>query len=135
HGVAHKIVPIDMREFVERGIGAYVEGSYIADHLFRYFQIRLLETVDAMGGYAVLGGGEQVYYIQEKDILSAEDAYLKFDPGFAVPLEWCRRNAVAHQPYFYFSSSELCLAYLSIPTVDFVVTHPDIFRHPVNTYM
>ena len=133
-GVEHKLVRLDMAEFMSKSIERYIEQGYIAGNVFRYFQLFLLETVESMGGYAVLGGGGQIYEIAN-DSPTEKDIYLEYGSGFALPLQWIKQNGNAHRPYFYYSTSEAVLAYLQIPIVDFAVHHPEIFAHKINTYL
>jgi len=119
-----------MERFLGTDIDGYIEQGYIANHVFPYLQIKLMETVDAFGGFAVLGAGEQYYRVDaNKAQLSRNDIYLEFDEDKAIPLQWIEKNAAAHEPYFMYSAPELCLAYLRIPLIDFVLDHPDILRH------
>jgi hypothetical protein len=136
HNVAQKIVELDMQKFLSKDIQPYAEQGYISGGMFRYMQIRILEIVESMGGYAVLGGGEQLYYVDdEKKNPGINDTYLNFEQGYSVPLEWCKRNATSHEPYFYFHTPEICLAYQQIPIVAFALEHPDVFLHPFNKYL
>lgn len=135
-GVKHKIVKIDMPAFLTQDTGRYME-RYPAYHPFRYIQIRLMELVEEMGGYAVLGGGEQVYNVDAKKAsLTHDDVYLLLTTGNIAPLEWLKNTNVEHEPYFYFSTPEVCLSFMRIPLVSFMLSNPDpILRHKVNTYI
>jgi hypothetical protein len=128
-GVSQRIVPIDMGEFLNSDVRAYAEQGYISAQIFRYIQIRLLETVEGFGGQAVLGGGEQLY---DRDPDAPYGTRLPFEVGYAVPLEWSRRNKTHHHPYFYFSTPELVASYLQIPLVAFAIQHGELFAHPNN---
>ena len=135
-GVEQKVVKLDMPDFLSTGVRAYADQSYITGNIFRYFQLKLLEEAERLGGHAVLGGGEQLYHVDpSKSVPEHADTYLEFETGYAVPLEWCRRNRAAHEPYFFFSTPELCLSYLNIPIVAFAVRHPDIFRNANNRFV
>lgn len=133
-GVTQEIVRVDMRSFLQSGIDAHMRDGYITGNIFRYLQIEILKFAEKHGGYAVLGGGEQLY-ITDPSVMAPtkDDVYLSFEIGYAVPLEWCKRNNASHQPYFYFSTPELCRSYLNIPLVDYAVNHnPEIFRNISN---
>ena len=133
-GVHQQLLRLDMGDFLGPMIDAYADEGYESANVFRYFQLKLLEEVESMGGYAVLGGGEQLYRVaREGD--SIGEAYLEFESGVAVPLEWCARNATSHEPYFYYVLPEVASAFLEIPIVRFATRHPDIFRHHVNTFL
>jgi hypothetical protein len=94
-----------------------------------------MSIVESIGGFAILAGGEQLYEVEaSKRVLTAADPYLKVDISYTTPLEWCRRNQVRHEPFFYFSTPEIMLAWLRIPLVNFVLNNPDFFRHPTNKH-
>lgn len=135
HGIHQDVYPLDIFDFVKREIDGYIEEGYIAGELFRYLMVKEVAVVDEMGGFAVLAGGEQLYHVDaSKPVLSANDVYLKADITYTTPLEWCRRHGVRHEPYFYFSTPEIMQAWMQIPLVDFVLHHPDYFRHPTNRH-
>jgi hypothetical protein len=135
YNVKQKIVSIEMQTFLTDDVERYAR-EYVAIHPFRYFHIKMMELVEEMGGYAVLGCGDPLYYADTKlPILTYEDMYLVFGIGSIAPLEWQKKNAVAHEPYFLYSTPELCLSYLRLPLVSFALRNPEtVFRHPANTY-
>ena len=132
----HQILyALDIFDFVKHEVERYIDDGYVAGELFRYLMIKEMAVVEDMGGLAVLAGGEQLYEIDaSKEVLTAADPYLEADITYTTPLEWCRRNRVRHEPYFYFSTPEIMLAWLRIPLVNFVLNHPDFFRHPTNKH-
>lgn len=134
-GVPQKIVTIDMTEFLTTGIDAYAE-HYVAIHPFRYLQLRLMEIVEEMGGYAILCSGEQLYDVDRtKPVITPRDLYLPLSNGTVMPLEWCKEKKTSHEPYFHFSTPELCLAYIRMPLIAFVLNNPEAaFRHKANIY-
>ncbi|HEX8926206.1 MAG TPA: hypothetical protein VF786_10465, partial [Terriglobales bacterium] len=86
-------------------------------------------------GFAVLAGGEQLYEVDAtKPVLTEADPYLYVDISYTTPLEWCRRNRLSHEPFFFFSRPEVMLAWLRVPIVDFVLHNPDFLRHPTNKH-
>ena len=123
HGVKQKVVSVNLvKEVINR------TPDYVTGQVFRYLQIRVLQEVENLGGFGVLGGGEQLYYVDEPIL----DPYLLMHTGYTVPLEWCKDNGLQHEPYFYFSTSEMVQAWLNNPIVNFALTNPEFFRHPVN---
>jgi hypothetical protein len=81
-----------------------------------------------------LGGGEQLFKVPAKQTFTAEDVYLEFDVGFAAPLEWNRVHNAIHQPYFFYSTSEIVKSWLEIPYIKSIIQYPDILRHPANVF-
>jgi hypothetical protein len=135
NGVRQELYPLGIFDFVRNELDNYIEEGYVAGELFRYMMVKEVAIVEDMGGFAVLAGGEQLYEVDPaKPVLTAADPYLKVDISYTTPLEWCRRNKVRHEPFFYFSTPEIMLAWLRIPLVDFVLKDPDFFRHPTNKH-
>jgi hypothetical protein len=136
HNKVHQeLYALDIFDFVKKELDRYIADGYVAGELFRYMMIKEMSVVENMGGFAVLAGGEQLYEIDaSKSALTAADPYLKADVTYTTPLEWCRRNHVRHEPFFYFSTPEIMLAWLRIPLVNFVLNNPDFFRHPTNKH-
>ncbi len=136
HNVPHKFAQIDMQSFLAKEIFMYAE-RYPAIHPFRYLQIRLMELVEEMEGFAVLCSGEQLYWNDPKrGGLARSDMFLPLSNGTAMPLEWCKDHNADHEPYFHFATPELCLAYLRLPVIKMALDNPGaIFTHPSNTYL
>jgi len=135
HNVHQEFYRLDIFDFVRHEVEQYIQEGYVAGELFRYLMMKEVSIVDEMGGFAILAGGEQLYHVDAaKQTLTVADPYLLVDITYTTPLEWCRRHRVRHEPYFYFSTPEIMLAWLRIPLVDFVLHHPDFFRHPTNKH-
>ena len=133
--VHQELYPLDIYDFVKNEVEQYIAEGYVAGELFRYLMVKEVAVVESMGGFAVLAGGEQLYEVDgSKQVLTTADPYLKADITYTTPLEWCRRHGVRHEPYFYFSTPEIMLAWLRIPLVDFVLRNPDFFRHATNKH-
>jgi hypothetical protein len=135
HGVHQKLFTMDMSAFFTQGVDTYAV-HYITDNPFHYLQIKLMEIVEGMGGYAVIPEGEQWYNADlEKKSLTIADLYLRFTSGHASVLDWCKDNALSHEPFFYMSTPELCLSYMRLPLVSFVLNNPEtLFRNKNNMY-
>lgn len=135
HRIAHKLYTIDIFDFVREEIEHYVAEGYAAIEPFRFMMMKEMEVVEEMGGLAVLAGGEQLFEVDAgKPVLTAADPYLSMDISYTTPLEFCRRNRLPHEPYFYFSAPEIMLAWQHIPVIDFVLRNPDFLRHPTNKH-
>jgi hypothetical protein len=46
-----------------------------------------------------------------------------------VPLQWNSRHESAHEPFFYFSTPELCAAYYRSPLFAFALGHTEFFAN------
>jgi len=129
HKVEHEIIPFDVKGFLEKEIDSYVDQGYEAGHPYFYFQIRLMEIAEKLGGCAVLGGGEQLYFFNDGR------PSLSFESGRMASLAYCQRNNLQHMPYFYLSTPELCLSYNQIPAVKYILNHPELLKPLDNTYL
>lgn len=134
HDVQQTIVPIDMEKFLALDVPAYAE-RFIANHPYHYFQIRLLEVVENFGGYAVLGGGELLFRLDDQgDTLTRQNIYLDFPVGCSTALDWCKANRTQHEPFFYFAP-EVMLSYLRLPMTEFIFSNPSILRHSTSAHV
>lgn len=123
NNIRHHIFEIDHLDFFTNGIDRYIEQGYRATRIFRYFQLRLLEEVQSMGGCAVLGGGDQMYY------KAGEDLVLKYAPDFTMVLDWCSKQTAPHVPYFYKQNPNVFAAFMQEPLIDFLINRPKYFRN------
>ncbi|NBV77520.1 hypothetical protein EBR66_05150 [bacterium] len=130
HGVAHDIVDVSVSSLFGPELDEYARNGYIGEQPFRYLQIRMLEIVEKRGGYAVLGGGEQLFSAQDDSGI-----FLKFTGGYTVPLEWMRRHDARHEPYFYFRTPELCASFQHISIVSYALTQPHLFKNESNKFV
>ncbi len=133
HGVEQKIVSLDMQHFFAHEVAAYADAGYISGHPFRYIHLRLLEIVEQLGGYAVLGGGEQTYFTRTVNGVST--ITMQFDLGYAAPLRWCESYKATHEPHFFFRTPELVYAYALHPLVACALEHPEIFVNRDNSFV
>ncbi len=134
-GVTQKIFKLDIQDFVAHQIPVYMQEGYIGSAISRYVQLKLLSIVNDMDGFLVSGWGELVFQVdRSKALLRPEDVYLHMDVGYAAPFEWCKRNKAEHEPYFYYATPELMLAWLREPMIDAALRNPEYFRHTANTH-
>lgn len=122
HNVEHKIIEFDFDDFLENKIETYIQQGYRSSGIFRYFLIFMLETIESMGGCAVMGAGEHDYKTFDNTI------YLSYFPNFTIPVEWCRRNNTVHYPYFHMHNSEIFASYMKTDIVNVVLSDPRYFK-------
>lgn len=133
YAVHQKIVPLDISVFFEKEIPAYIADGYASYQLLRYIQLKLMETAEELGGFAVIAAGRQHYRVAAgTDNPVPNDVFLEFTSGHAVPLEWCKRHAASHEPYFMYRTPELCLSYPRIPLIRFALDNPDMLKQPLS---
>lgn len=135
-GVPLEVVDLDTAAFVRTELIAYAE-QFHAVRPYRYLQIKLLSLVSDRDGFAVLGGGEQLYQADRTAIhLNPENVQFELSNETALPHRWCQQNGVEHEPYFYFSTPEIVAAYMELPLVSYALAQPDpILRHPLSASM
>ncbi len=131
-----KIIPIDLAQFYSVQVPRYASDGYVSAHAQRYLHLLALEAVEALGGFAVLPYGSILLSRDQGAIGSASgDLSISLEAGHAMAQQWCSRNDRRHEPNFFRSSPELCLAYLRLPMVEFATQHPTVFNHPDNVVL
>jgi len=118
NNITQEVVELDAEDFFSNGYKKYLNQGYKSNSVFRYFQLFLLETIQNMNSTAVLGGGEQIYFLHDNQLYTSSDA------TFVIPLEWCRRNSTMHYPYFFQTRPEMMAAYLENKLIKFLVSNP-----------
>lgn len=119
HSIQQEWADLDITEFHK----IYRARGYRAVNLFRYLQLWILEQIGSRGGMAVLGGGEQIYYAENNSL------YLKFDPGFVLPLVWLEDHPEQqHWPYFHMTTPELMASYQQIDLIRLLTSQPQYYR-------
>lgn len=128
--ISQEIVDFSIEEFLQNGYLKYVEQGFVSKNIFRYLQIKIMEIVSERDGHAVLGAGEFLFDCSGR----SEIPQINFETGINAPIEWCLRQKLQHQPYFYFSTPEMGLAYLQSPAIQFALGTRDIFKNIYNVY-
>ncbi len=130
HGVPHEIVPMDAPAFLKHGVDAYIAAGYVANQTYRYTQLRLLELIEERRGFGVLGYGRITFNVRDTE--HGIEPFMPINTSYATPFEWCVRHTANHQPYFFFSTPELLLAYFRMPFVRAALENPTAFRNYAN---
>jgi hypothetical protein len=115
------IVELDTENYFIAGIENHIANGYKSTNIYRYFQLFMMETIEKLGGCAVLGSGEQLYYTVDNKIC------IKYDAGILVPLEWCKNNNTLHFPIFFQTNPEIMYAYQKHPLVSWLLSDPKYF--------
>lgn len=126
HNVAQEIHTVDMEWLLGEYLSARMGEGLAVPCPFRYFQCYILDVIAGMGGFGILGGGEQLY-----NLGAGGEAGLEFDTGFFAALERHQN----HCPYFFMSSSELVASYMKNPIVAATLKFPSVFGHPDNAFL
>jgi hypothetical protein len=121
HNVEHKIIDFDIEDFFNVKMQDYIDRGYRTWRPWRLFQLFLLETVESLGGCAVMGAG-----IQSFDTVAGEIC-IKYPPEHAMCLDWCKNNNSVHFPYFYQHNPEVFAAYMKIDLIETMLSNPNYF--------
>jgi hypothetical protein len=123
NNIKQTIFDINPYEFFTSGIEKYINRGYRSTKMFRYFQLLLIDTIESMGGCAVLGGGDQMYYNMDNTVS------LSYAPDFNLVLEHIENIGNIHFPYFYMQNSCIFAAYMKEELINFVLSNPKYFRN------
>jgi hypothetical protein len=114
-------IDMDPFDFYENGIQKYINEGYTPTNLFRYLTLFLMDTIDSMGGCAVIGAGEQIY-LNINNVVQIEHP-----ENLLAPLEWTRNNSI-HFPYFFQTTPEITAAYLNHELIKLLTTEPKYYK-------
>lgn len=117
HNIDQMFIDIDPYTYFEKYL-----TEYRTTNIFKYLQLFMLETIENLGGYAVIGAGEQIYYTVNEKI------HIKYDPAYTLPLDWCKKNNTEHTTMFHLHNPELLASYMSIDIIDLLLKNPLYFR-------
>jgi hypothetical protein len=120
-GVPHRVTPLHIEQFFKEDIRRYIDDGVTAKNTFRFFQIRLMEIVRDLGGHAVIGDGSPLYNTRDKTV------YIDFLSGEMMPITWCDAHSEVHFPFFFRTTSELWLSFLTMPVVTKALEYPELF--------
>jgi asparagine synthetase B (glutamine-hydrolysing) len=121
YNIPMNIIELDIEDYFTNGIEKHISEGYKAINIYRYFLLFMLDTVDKMGGCAVMGDGPQVYYTINDEIC------IKYDAGMLAPLEWCKNNNACHFPIFFQTTPEIMYAYQKHPLIAWLLNDPSYY--------
>ena len=122
--IKQTFVEVDRFVLYGKEVENCISQGYIANNIFRYLQLFLLKTIDAMGGCAVLGGGEHLY----KHVNGMVN--LRYPEDFLMVLEWIKNNNTLHFPYFFQTTPEIMASYLDHELVKLLTANPKYYHCP-----
>jgi len=132
YGIDYKIFDFDIIEFLREGYKTHMNQNLVSNNVFRYLTIELLQQIEDMNGYAIVGGKSAGLELQQKRLVEVDpnndpvcDTY---DIGSLAPLEWCRKNNLNHSVFFYQTTSEIHAAYLKDPVNQLLINNPYMSR-------
>jgi hypothetical protein len=128
--IEYKIFNFDMLDFIKHGHTKYLKEGLVSNNIFRYFCIELLQYIEDINGFGILGG-KSVGLRLAQSVKGAEDnttIYDNYDIGSLAPIEWCHKNNLKHCLFFYQSTSEIHQAYLNDPINQMLINNPYMLR-------
>jgi hypothetical protein len=128
HNIQQEILELDTDKF-DTIIKNYIAQGYRSTNIYHYMQLYILEYVESIGGFAVGGAGEQIYYTIDNVI------NLKINPSYTLGRHWCQRNNTWHQLWFSLDNPEIFASYMQIDIVRVMLQDPTYFvnDHPSST--
>jgi hypothetical protein len=128
NNIQQEILELDTDTF-DTMIERYISQGYRSTNIYHYMQLYILEYVESMGGFAVGGAGEQIYYTIDNVI------HLKVNPSYTLGRQWCQRNNTWHQLWFNLDNPEIYAAYMQIDIVDVMLKDPAYYvnENPAST--
>jgi len=134
--IEYKFFNFDMLLFLNEGYKKYLNQDLVANNVFRYYTIELLQQVEDMNGFCVLGGKSAGLSLKQQiddcTTLTDNAVYDTYDIGSLAPLEWCRKNNLNHCVFFYQATSEIHQSYLNDPVNQMLINNPYILRGAVS---
>lgn len=104
-------ITLNARDFFRGEFLKYKNAGYNSRNIFRYLQLYILDTIESMGGCAVLGGREEPFQLINGEIS------IPWVKDQSLSSEWMINNKTQHYPYFFLSTPEIVAAYLQTPLV------------------
>ena len=133
-GLELKILEIDFLNFLKEDIpDMEAQEEFSGLRVFRHFQLWILKKIEALGGLAVLGGGEQLYRVAARVPPAEAQCLLEISRDILASLELTRQLGQPHTPYFHMSTPELIAAYQEIAVVRDCLTQPQLFLNRKNS--
>lgn len=126
HSINHRILEIDPKELYGPVMRNFMDQGYHAPNIYRYLQLYIIDQVEKLGGTAVLGAGEQVYYTDGLDVFIASS------PELLISLDYCKNNNTKHYVNFFMNNPEMYAAYLQIKLIDTLVNNPKLCRNTID---
>ena len=125
NNIVHMIEEFSFEDFLFNKIEDYIKQGYRSTNIFRYLQIMILEYVEKVGGYAVMGAGNQLFFTANDRICT------RYSTDLTVTTNWCKNNSTQHTPYFWMHNSELYASYMQEPLINHLLTDPNYFKTPL----
>lgn len=149
-GIKHTIHEFDLESFIRSGMDYYYDNGYFSNDLKIYYLLRMefMKIGSQYGDYVIKGSGEQRFELLHKPTLTVIghnncDQYLNDEtevgvmhsPALNNVLRYMKEFNISGNPYFFYSTPELCAAYQQIPIVEWTFTQPKYYSNWTATFM
>lgn len=146
-GLPHRLIDMDIEHIIDYKIDEYHEQGYYGSNVFRFMQMEFIKKALEFGDYPILGGGEQCFMLKnlDDDVIIKQhnismykdrnnEIGLLFNAGATNVLEYMKNNNINANPYFFYTTPELMIAYQQVPIIDFSLKQKDFYSGPAITY-
>lgn len=123
------ICSLNATDYFKNGYLKYKAAGYHSRNIFRYLQLYILETVETLGGCAILGGREEPFQVVNDDIC------IPWVKDQALSSEWMINNNSQHYPYFFLSTPEIIASYLQTPLLKMMLKDPSYYACKYSGYV
>ena len=118
YNIEHKIITVDPAWLYGPKKTEYINNGYKAANLYRYLQLYILETVESLGGTAILSAGEQIYYTNGTCL------FLSRSPELILSFDYCERNNTLHYVNFFLHNPEIYASYMKLKLIEQLIDNP-----------
>jgi hypothetical protein len=123
NNIEFKIIEFNFDNFLNVKIDSYIQSGYTGVGIFRYLQLLMLEEIEKLGGYAVMGAGEYLFYTKDDQVTWA------YSSDYITPYQWCDNNNTDHCPFFFFHNPEIMASYLNLDLIKFLTSDSAYFSN------
>jgi hypothetical protein len=142
-GIKHTIHEYDLNEFIRTGMDYYYDNKYFRNDLKIYYLLRMefMRIGKQYGDYIIKGSGEQRFemiHTPTNTLINGKnhtkyptdtEVGIMHSPALSNVLRYMKEFGIDGNPYFYYTTPELCAAYQQIPIIDFSLKQPNFYNN------
>lgn len=123
HDIKHIVLNLDMIWFLSEGYKKYANQGFRTACPFKYFYIWLIDTIDNLGGSAVLGLGT---FQDSNMIYTPTSVAHKVNTGYVSFINY-KSEHNKHFPFFLQTTPELTYSFINDPLMSCLINNPKYF--------